>query len=98
MATITFDTLKFARRLKDAGVPEKQAEAEAEALSEVFETNTGNLATKDDMALLRKDLALLKKDFDNLRAETASDLKLLKWMMALVIATTVIPALKNLFF
>jgi hypothetical protein len=26
MATVTFDTLKFANRLKAAGVPEKQAE------------------------------------------------------------------------
>jgi len=39
MATITFDTLKFANQLKIAGVPSVQAEAEAKALSEVFETN-----------------------------------------------------------
>ena len=35
MATITFDTLKFANALKEAGVPAAQAEAEAMALSEV---------------------------------------------------------------
>ena len=45
MATITFDTLKFSKRLKDAGVPEKQAEAEAEALSEVLQINLQELAT-----------------------------------------------------
>ena len=28
MAAVTFDTLKFANRLKQAGVPDKQAEAE----------------------------------------------------------------------
>ena len=41
MATITFDTLKFANTLKRAGVPPAQAEAEAEAtaLSEVLEVN-----------------------------------------------------------
>ena len=33
MTAITFDTLKFANKLKLAGVPDKQAEAEAEALS-----------------------------------------------------------------
>jgi len=32
MASITFDTHKFIRRLKEAGVPESQAEAMAEAL------------------------------------------------------------------
>jgi len=44
MSTLTFDTLKFANRLKTAGVP--PVHAEAEALSEVFETNLSELATK----------------------------------------------------
>ena len=39
MTTIAFDTLRFANRLKAAGVPDKQAEAEAEALAEVLEVN-----------------------------------------------------------
>ena len=33
MASITFDTLKFADTLKAAGVPDKQAEAEARAVA-----------------------------------------------------------------
>ena len=49
MATITFDTLKFANSLKDAGVPPAQAEAEAVALSEVLEVNLKELVTKDDL-------------------------------------------------
>jgi hypothetical protein len=52
MATIAFDTLKFSKRLKDAGVPDKQAEAEAEALAEVFEVNLKELATKDDLKIM----------------------------------------------
>jgi len=36
MTTLTFDTLKFAIRLKNADVPEKQAQAQAEALREVI--------------------------------------------------------------
>jgi len=36
MTTLTFDTLKFAIRLKEANVPEKQAEAQADALREVI--------------------------------------------------------------
>jgi hypothetical protein len=39
MATITFDTLKFANKLKSAGVPPEHAEAEAEALADIFEIN-----------------------------------------------------------
>ena len=34
MAAIAFDTLKFARRLKDVGVPKAQAEAQAELMAE----------------------------------------------------------------
>lgn len=87
MNAIAFDTLKFARRLKDAGVPEKQAEAEAEALADVFESQQDELATRQYLdARLEKELAPVR-----------SDLKLLKWMLALVILTTVVPALKSLF-
>ena len=49
MATIAFDTLRFSKRLKDAGVLPAQAEAEAEALAEVLEVNLKDLATKEDL-------------------------------------------------
>ena len=49
MAMITFDTLKFANTLKDAGVPPAQAEAEAVALSEVLKVNLKELVTKEDL-------------------------------------------------
>jgi hypothetical protein len=49
MSAITFDTLKFANRLKSAGVPDKQAEAEAEVLAEVLEVNLKELSTKADL-------------------------------------------------
>lgn len=47
MATITFDTLKFANRLKSAGVSSAHAEAEAEALAEVFDLPGRDLVTKE---------------------------------------------------
>jgi len=59
MSTITFDTLKFANTLKDAGVPPAQAEAEAVALSEVLEVNLKELVTKDD---LKHEVELLRRD------------------------------------
>jgi len=49
MATIMFDTLKFANTLKEAGVPSAQAEAEATVLSEVLEVNLKELVTKEDL-------------------------------------------------
>jgi hypothetical protein len=40
---ISFDTLAYAKKLKEAGVPERQAEAQAEALAEIVDER---LATK----------------------------------------------------
>ena len=49
MPVATFDTLKFARSLQEAGVSERQAEAEAVVLSEVFSINFKDSVTKDDL-------------------------------------------------
>ena len=63
MVTITFDTLKFANTLKEAGVPPAQAEAEAIALSEVLEVNLKELVTKED---LRHEVELLRRDMHDM--------------------------------
>ena len=65
MSAITFDTLKFANRLKAAGVPDKQAEAEAEVLAEALEVNLKDLSTKADLLAakveLQQDMKLLEQ-------------------------------------
>ena len=66
MVAITFDTLKYANRLKAAGVPDKQAEAEAEVLSEALEVNLKELATKEDLLATPKDL---HRDIGDLRRD-----------------------------
>ena len=43
---VTFDTLEYANELKASGVPEKQAEAQAKALSKI---TSSTLATKQDL-------------------------------------------------
>ncbi|MBF0434614.1 MAG: DUF1640 domain-containing protein [Magnetococcales bacterium] len=54
--TIPFDTLAFAKEQEGAGVPPAQAEAQAKALSGVFqkieEARANDLATKQDLAEL----------------------------------------------
>jgi len=59
MGAITFDTLAYTKKLKAVGFTEEQAEAQAEALSEIIDSN---LATKHDIENIRKDIALLKNE------------------------------------
>jgi hypothetical protein len=56
MSAITFDTLKFANRLKAAGVSDKQAEAEAEVLAEALEVNLKDLPNKSDLLAAKVEL------------------------------------------
>ena len=61
MTTITFDALKFVKKLRSAGVPEAQAKAEAEALASAFsEAMDSQLATRSDINRLERELLVLK--------------------------------------
>lgn len=87
MSTITFDTLKFTDRLKEAGVPEPQARAEAEALREVFsEALDTSLATKADMQDIKHRIDLVDARMDKLQ-----------WMMGVLIALSVANFAKQFF-
>jgi len=94
MAVIAFDTLKFANRLKEAGVPDKQAEAEARALSEVLEVNFDQWATKRDLYDLE---ARLKARLDTMEARMTGEQTLLKWMMGLLLGGVAALILKAFF-
>lgn len=82
MSTIIFDILKLARRLKETGVPEKHVEAEADTLTEVFESHAKDLATKGDLQQAKN--------------EIQANIRWLKWMLVLVIIATLVPVLKSL--
>jgi hypothetical protein len=58
MGTVTFDTLKFVKRLEQAGMSQAEAEAIASAQSEAFEelTRTKELATKTDLHEMKYDM------------------------------------------
>jgi hypothetical protein len=130
MAAVAFDTLKAARRLKEVGVPEAQAEAQAELMAEAFVFNMDALVTRDylDQCLDARFAAQEKRlderfarwekqsnarfdkqdarfdkqdarlaDHDLQFAEIRGELKLHRWMLAIIAASTVIPALQKLF-
>lgn len=44
---MAFDTLRYARRLREAGVPEPQADVQAELMAEAFGFYADNLLTRD---------------------------------------------------
>jgi 2-phosphoglycerate kinase len=62
MTVLSFDTLKFARRLQAAGMDARLAEEQAEALAEALDANLQELATRADIAVVRKDLQQLESD------------------------------------
>jgi hypothetical protein len=144
MGAIAFDTLQYARKLKKAGVPDSQAEAQAEIMGEAFLLNMDALVTKDyldakfaeqdarmearmDVRFAEVDARFVDMDarmdarfaemdtrFDRLEsrieaqmdvrfakvdtrfAEMDGKFRLLTWMLAAVIASTVIPAMHQL--
>ena len=85
MATITFDTLKLARKLEAAGFPQKQAADTSAALADSL-GEVSDLATKADLTQLKTELkgdvaelrAELKADIAELRTELKADIAELK--------------------
>jgi hypothetical protein len=63
---MAFDTLAYARRLREAGFTEKQAEGQAEALAAAM---TDTLASKRDLEVLAT-----RQDLHDLAATTRQDL------------------------
>ena len=106
MSTITFDTLKFANTLKEAGVPDKQAEAQAKAQRESFsEAFDAGLATHPDLASLKSelkaDIARLDKKIDSRFESLTKDMQALELRLTIklgaflaVFAGIIIAALK----
>ena len=84
MATVTFDTLKFVKRLKESGFNDAQAEAISEAqkdsLTDILDTT---VSTKSDILRLERDIESLRRDIKELEMRLTIRLGL---MMAASIA------------
>lgn len=109
MAAIAFDTLAYAKRLRAAGVPEEQAEAQAELMAEAFVYNRDSLVTKDYLeAVLDARLGELEGRMNNRFAQIEAQMavnstdvqgnfRLVYWMLGVIIASTTLPQLIALF-
>ena len=98
MATLTFDTLKFVKRLKSAGFNDEQSEALSEAqresLSDILDTS---VSTKSDIARLEKEIESLRRDVKEFVIKFGGEMKLIIWMMGFVLAGIAALILKTFF-
>ena len=115
MSALVFDTLKYTRRLMEAGVPKQQAEVQAEAMAEAFVFNVEALVTRDyldarlgeqdariDKWFMEQDARIDKRfaehgfRFERELSKVKRQLNLHSWMLALIVLTTVVPAVRSL--
>jgi hypothetical protein len=88
MAITALDTHQTVKDLTAAGFTDVQAEALTQALRQVQQVNLSDLATKSDIADLRKeikaDLALLRAELDTRMAELKAEL--IRWVFGIAFA------------
>ena len=75
MTAVTFNTLQFATKLKEAGLPEKQAEVLANSFGEVLQVNLKDLVTEQQ---LNKAVSDLKQEISQTRQELKQDIAQVK--------------------
>ena len=71
----SIDTLEIAKRLRQAGLDERQAEAITGALRDTHDADLSRLATRDDLAPLG---AELRAEMGTLRTELKAEIELLR--------------------
>ncbi len=73
---MSLNAFKYVEELRNAGVPDKQAEAQVRILTEIIESN---LATKRDIKELetatKRDIEKIEKSIKELEATTKKDIK-----------------------
>lgn len=92
MGLTTFDSLKYVRRLEQAGVPLGQAEVQAEVLTEAFNVNLDSLVTKEHLAArFAEQDAKIEKRF----AQVESTLKVHTVLLSIVMLAVVSPLIER---
>nr|CAX83757.1 Phage-related protein [uncultured bacterium] len=91
---ITFDPLKYANRLKTAGVPDRQAEAMAEAQAEVFDRNLEERVPRGDLKKLEE---AARRDLNELELRLTAEIAPLKWGMVPCMAGVMTLIVKTFF-
>ena len=107
MTTLAFDSLKYARRLRDAGVSESQAEVQAELMAEAFGFYADNIVTKDYLdATLRAAMTELEARLDarlnqqdvklaSIEATMNGNFRVLSALMGVTLLAVAVPAIQS---
>ncbi len=94
-----FNAIKYVGELREAGVPEKQAEVHLRILHEVIESN---LATKRDIQEVKRDIEEMRTELKRDIQELKRDMKELEQKMTIklggliVVAIGILVALSNI--
>jgi len=76
MKVIALDTLAYANKLKEGGMEARLADIQAEETARILnDLSTNQLATKNDIALMKNDLK-------------ETELRIIKWMIGIVFGQT----------
>jgi DNA polymerase/3'-5' exonuclease PolX len=89
MTFFTIDTLQFSKRLQKAGLNQKIAEELSEAIKETQNQSIEGLATKHDIALLKKDIQALEQNL-NQKIESVKNDILIKMFFMISAAIAII--------
>ena len=96
MTTLTFDTLKYANRLKAAGAEPRIAEEQAQALAEVLEDERKDLTTSNDLTVLKHEIKheihVVKRDLEDLRREMQASFLSLEQRMTIKLGALMVVA------
>ncbi len=91
---MVFNTLQYARKLEEAGIPRNQAEAHIQIITEIVE---GDLATKQDLKnvemALGQEMTALRRDLKEVESNLRQDVTKLEYKLviklgAIVVTTT----------
>ncbi|MBI3249639.1 MAG: DUF1640 domain-containing protein [Deltaproteobacteria bacterium] len=95
MGAVTFDTLKFTKRLKEAGFTEPQAEAIADSFLQA--TGEAEVATKRDIECLEAKIIEVEGKVIGEPALVKGELTLVKWMLGVLLGGVMALVLKTFF-
>jgi adenylosuccinate lyase len=80
---MTFNSLTYARKLKEVGFTESQAEVQAEALASIVESELASARDlKETEAALKRDIKEVEAKLEAKLAETKAEL--IKWLVGLL--------------